>query len=403
MNPSFIQHAFGPNALICHKTEYKDSSIYLHVQTKPEKLVCPVCGSHHIVKYGYVERDFRSVPIGSKSVWLHMKVQKLKCKDCGEIHQEHLKFVTGHRWYTHKFANYVIDLLRMGTLKDVARHLHISWDTVKDIHKNYLENNYAYPDIRGVKNIGIDEFAVKKGHVYKTIVVDLDSGRIIYVGDGKGKDSLVKFWKKVKRQNVNIEHIASDLSPAFTASILENAPKAIHVFDHFHVVKLMNEALDDIRRELWRDEKDLNKRNVIKGTRWLLLANGKDIFDSCHKNRLENALKLNEPLTKAYYLKEDLREIWNQTDKAAAEAKLNDWIKQAQDSGLKQLRKMAGTLMAYRSGILAWYDCRISNGKVEGINNKIKVMKRRAYGFRDDRYLELRLYGLHDATNANVG
>ncbi len=133
------------------------------------------------------------------------------------------------------------------------------------------------------------------------------------------------------------------------------------------------------------------------------MANGADIFDRCHKNRLENALKLNEPLTKAYYLKEDLREIWSQPDKEAAESKLNDWIRQAQDSGLKQLRKMAGTLMAYRSGILAWYDCRISNGKVEGINNKIKVMKRRAYGFRDDRYLELRLYGLHDSINANVG
>lgn len=182
------------------------------------------------------------------------------------------------------------------------------------------------------------------------------------------------------------------------------AKYAVHVFDHFHIVKLMNEHLDDIRRKVYAMEKDVNKRKVLKGTRYLLLGNGEDIFDKQHKTRLDNALAMNEPLSKAYYLKEQLREIWRQTSKEQAESVLNDWVRQARESKIPQLEKMAATLLAYRTGILAWYDCHISTGKVEGINNKIKVRKRNAYGFRDERYFTLRLYALHDCRiTRNVG
>ena len=127
-------------------------------------------------------------------------------------------------------------------------------------------------------------------------------------------------------------------------------------------------------------------------------------FDQQHKTRLDNALAMNEPLSKAYYLKEQLREIWSQISKEEAEAVLDDWVKQARESKIPQLMRMAATLLAHRRGIQAWYDSRISTGKVEGINNKIKVMKRNAYGFRDDRYFTLRLYALHDCRiTRNVG
>ena len=143
-------------------------------------------------------------------------------------------------------------------------------------------------------------------------------------------------------------------------------------------------------------EKDVNKRKVLKGTRYLLLRNGADIFDKEYKTRLDNALDMNKPLSQAYYLKEQLREIWAQVNKEEAETVMLDWVRQARESKVPQLVKMAATVMAHRTGILAWYDCHISTGKVEGINNKIKVMKRTAYGFRDERYFELRLYALHD-------
>ena len=255
-----------------------------------------------------------------------------------------------------------------------------------------------------MENIGIDEFAIRKGHVYRTIVVDLDTGRIIYVGEGKGADALSKFWQKVRKAGITIKHVATDLSTAFIASVMENVPDAVHVFDHFHVTKLMNDALDDIRRKVYAEETDVNKRKVIKGNRYLLLMNGKDVFDGEYRNRLENALAMNEPLSKAYYLKEDLRAIWTQPTKAHALEKLTEWCRQAIDSDVRQLQKMASTIMAYRTGILAWYDCHISTAKVEGINNKIKVMKRSAYGFRDEEYFRLRLYALHDCRiTRNVG
>lgn len=166
--------------------------------------------------------------------------------------------------------------------------------------------------------------------------------------------------------------------------------------DHFHVVKLMNEKIDQLRRQLWHMEKDLNKRKIIKGTRWLLLRNGNDIFDKEYKTRLANALNMNEPLMKAYYLKEDLREIWRQPCKEDAKRAVDDWLGQAFDSKIQPLVKMAQTIRAHKPYILAWYDYPISNGPIEGINNKIKVLKRQMYGFSNDDFFTLKLYSLHD-------
>lgn len=404
MNSSFLYQAWGLYTLECTREEYKGNTIILHVQTKERIKTCPRCGKRHFVKNGYRFRDFVGLPIGGKKVIIRMKVQRYKCKDCDFDQQERIPFATGSRSYTHRFAKYVVDLLRGMTLQDVSNHLGVSWDTVKEIHSTYLERHYSPPSLEGVENIGIDEFAVRKGHVYKTIVVDLDSGRILYVGDGKGTDALTGFWKKVKRKGIRIRYVATDLSTAFIASVMENCPEATLVFDHFHVVKLMNEKLDDIRRKAYNMEKDVNKRKVLKGTRYLLLGNGADIFDKQYRTRLDNALAMNEPLSKAYYLKEQLREIWMQPMKSMAEGVLDDWVRQAEQSRIPQLMKMAVTMKAYRRGILAWYDCHLSTGKVEGINNKIKVMKRNAYGFRDDRYFTLRLYALHDfRITRNVG
>ena len=396
MNSSFLYHAWGLYTHECTREEYKGNTIILHIQAKEREKVCPRCGKRHLVKNGYRFRDFMGLPIGGKKLLIRMKVQRYKCRDCDYDQQERIPFATGSRSYTHRFAKYAVDLLRGMTLQDVSNHLGVSWDTVKEIHSTCLERHYSPPSLEGVENIGIDEFAVRKGHVYKTIVVDLDSGRVLYVGDGKGADALTKFWKKVRRKDIRIKHVATDLSAAFIASVMENCPEAVHVFDHFHVVKLMNEKLDDIRRKVYSMEKDVNKRKVLKGTRYLLLGNGTDIFDKQHKSRLDNALAMNEPLSKAYYLKEQLRQIWMQPVKSMGEDVFDDWVRQAEQSKIPQLQKMAVTMRAYKTGILAWYDCHLSTGKVEGINNKIKVMKRNAYGFRDDKYFTLRLYALHD-------
>lgn len=406
MNSSFLYHAWGLYNHICTHEEYKGNTIILHVEAKERQIECPNCGCRHLVKNGSRMRDFIGLPVGGRKVIIRMKVQRYKCKNkvCDYDRQEHIPFATGSCGYTHRFAKYVVGLLKAMTLKDAANLLGVTWDTIKDIHSRHLEYHYAPPSLDGVDCIGIDEFAVRKGHIYKTIVVDLRSGRILHVGEGKGADALKGFWKRIKRKGIDIKYVATDLSAAFISSVYEHCPNAVHVFDHFHVVKLMNEKLDDIRRVQYNMEKDINKRKVLKGTRYLLLSNGEDIFDKEYKTRLDNALDMNKPLSQAYYLKEQLREFWTQVNKEEAEKVMLDWVSQAKESKVPQLMKMAATIMAHRTGILAWYDCHISTGKVEGINNKIKVMKRNAYGFRDERYFELRLFALHDCRiTRNVG
>lgn len=327
----------------------------------------------------------------------------MSVKDCAYIRQEDVHFLTGKRAYTNRFARLVVELSQMGTIQDVARFLHISWDTVKDIQKRYLQRHYGNQVLTDLEYIGIDEFAVAKGHVYKTIVVNLLTGQVVYIGDGKGSGALDAFWKKIKKCGVEIKAVATDLSAAFIASVMANATNAVLVFDHFHVVKLMNDALDEIRRSLYREEKDLNKRKVLKGTRWLLLCNGKDIFDQDFKSRLDNALKLNEPLMKAYYLKESLKEIWTQMSKEQAVKVMDDWIEQAYQAKIPKLTTFANTLKAHRWGILAWYDYHISTAKLEGINNKIKTMKRQAYGYRDQKFFDLKILAMHDKNYAFSG
>ena len=157
-----------------------------------------------------------------------------------------------------------------------------------------------------------------------------------------------------------------DMSPAYISAVLDHLPKATIVFDHFHVIKLFNDKLSDLRRDLYRETKESLQKAVLKGTRWLLLKNPENLDpEKKEKERLAEALKLNEPLSCAYYLKEDLRQIWLQPNKEIAERVFTDWIKRAQATGIKMLKKFANTLAGYKSGILAYYDYRISSGPLE--------------------------------------
>jgi transposase len=396
MNASIMHKAFGVSKQDCLDMHYEDNNIIIKIQTRKEELCCPRCGSHHVVNNGSTVRRFLSVPIGHSKTYLEMRVQRIKCRDCDCVCQEDIDFAKGKRRHTQFFANMVIDLSRFATIQDIAWFLDVSWDVVRNIQMEFLQKNYGTPNLSELRLIGIDEFAMHKGQIYKTIVLDLETGRIVYVGDGNGKSALDEFWKLLGDKNENIKAVCTDLSSAFTNSVVKHLPNASLVVDHFHVQKLMNEKIDTLRRQMVHMEKDVNKRKVIKGTRWLLLKNGADIFDNVSKNRLDNVLKLNEPLTAAYYLKEDLREIWNQCRKSDAEKVLDEWVQQALDAKVQPLTVMAKTLRAHKPYILAWYDYPLSNGPVEGTNNKIKVLKRQAYGYRNEEFFTLKLYALHD-------
>jgi transposase len=248
---------------------------------------------------------------------------------------------------------------------------------VKDIPKRDLSRRSAKPKLKHLRALAIDEIAVARGHRYLTVVLDLESGAVVFVGDGKGADALKPFGKRLRPSGAAIEAVAMDMSGGYQAAVRVHLPKAVIVFDHFHVVKLFHEKLSDLRRALYREATEVQPKAVLKGTRWLLLKNAENLDEEKdERRRLQEALKLNEPLATAYYLKEDLRRFWEQPGKRFATTFLDGWIRRAEASGIKVLQQMARTLAAHRSGLLAYYDVMISSGPLEGTNNKIKTMKR---------------------------
>ena len=233
--------------------------------------------------------------------------------------------------------------------------------------------------------------------------MDLKSGAVVFVGDGKGADALLPFWKRLRNHKAKIEAVAIDMSPAYQEAVRTNLAAAVIVFDHFHVVKLFNEKLTDLRRAVYNQALG-EQRKVLKGVRWLLLKAAENLSDERdEKTRLKEALELNAPLAMAYYLKEDLRQFWGQANKATAEEFLNDWISRAKATTIRQLLQMAKTLDNHRSGLLAYFDYPISTGPLEGTNNKIKTMKRQVYGFRDIEFFKLKILAIHETELKLVG
>jgi transposase len=344
------------------------------------------------------------LPIGSKPVWIELAVQRVFCLLCQVVRQVKVNFAFWRRSYTRAFERYALELSRHMTIKDVARHLEVSWDVIKDIQQRSLRKRFARPRLHKLKQIAIDEITIGKGHRYLTIVLDLKRGAVVLVGDGKGMEALEPFWPRLRRQKVRIQAVATDLSPAYISAVLTHLPEAVHVFDHFHLIKLYNEGLSELRRQLYHEAANVMHQKVLKGTRWLLLKNPENLDPSRREaERLAAALELNQPLALAYYLKEDLRQSWQQPDKAKAAVILQDWVDRALASGIRMLMKFAKTLALYRTGILAWYDYPISTGPLEGTNNKIKPMKRQAYGFRDLEFFKLKILALHETRYALVG
>ena len=281
----------------------------------------------------------------------------------------------------------------------------MSWDVVKDIQKRWLNRRHRLPRLKGVRHIAIDEISIGDGQRYLTVVLDLDSGKVLLVGDGKGADALIPFWKRVWRcKQCKIRPVAIDMSRAYISAVSAKLPKARIVFDRFHIVKLCNDMLTKLRRAMYREATGQLHKDVLKGTRWLLLKNPENIVPSRDEGkRLQEALALNAPLAKAYCMKDELRQLWAMPGKEQAERFLLGWIQRAEASGIRLLKKFAHTLALHRRGILAWYDAPISTGPLEGTNTRIRVMQRQAYGFRDTEFFKLKIMALHETKYALVG
>lgn len=403
MSTSLLYHGWGVRGYEYVRTEYSDGRLAFTIQQDSATLRCACCGSDRVIRSGQVERRFRAPPAGSKSVSIVLAIPRLNCSACGKVRQVKVGFADERRSYTHGFERYALDLCGRMTIQDVAYHLNVSWDVIKDIHMRHLGRHFGKPRLTALTQIAIDEISIGKGHRYLTVVLDLESGAVVFVGEGKSAESLGPFWRRLRSSGAKVQAVATDMSPAYIDAVTRNLPRAVLVFDHFHVIKLFNDKLSDLRRQVHHEASVMQKK-VLKGSRWLLLKNPDNLDEKRdERKRLDEALELNKPLATAYYLKEDLRQLWEQADKSAAEKFLDDWIKRAEASEITMLKKFARTLTLRRRGLLAWYDHPISTGPLEGTNNKIKTLQRQAYGFRDREYFTLRIYGLHEVKYALVG
>jgi transposase len=283
----------------------------------------------------------------------------------------------------------------------VADDTLLSWNTVKTIVKNHLAKEYGKPLLKGVRYLGIDEIHRGKKSRFFTIVIDLEDGRILWAKPGRDKAALRGFWRRLRLSKAKIQAVATDMSAVYWSAVLEHLPDAALVFDKFHVIKLMNERLDDLRRQMVREAEGPLKLK-IKGTRFLLLRNHENL-QADQIPKLERALKLNEPLFIGWYLKEELRELWNQSSRQKMEALLKDWCQKAEETHIGQLIKMAKTLRTHSSGILAYARHQITSGRMEGINNKIKTLTKRSYGFHDENFFILKLLSLHHSKYKLLG
>lgn len=393
MSTSVLYHAFNLKGITYRATRFKGDVIEYFADVKEEYIRCPKCGQRQYTFKGQKTRSFHLGPIGRKKCFLVLSLHRIKCSTCGALWWPSLPFMVGKHRFARSFALIVLDLLRFGTIRWVADYLGVGWDMIKEIHKLKLQSLYRNIHLHKVRYIGIDEFSIRKGHEYMTTVMDLSEGRIIYATEGKGKEGLSPFLKKLARKGKKLRAVAMDMGISFFSAVREALPNVDIVFDHYHIMALMNQGIENLRRDQQKELDDIGKQ-TLKGNRFLLLRNY-DSLKPNHKERLDALMQANQPLFVMHSMKEQLRLFWEIPNYMQAVTFLDTWCKDAMLSGIKQLTKVAKTLSGYRTAILNYFKHRITNAALEGTNNKIKTLKRQAYGFRDMEYFKLRLYHLH--------
>lgn len=382
---------------------------------------CPDCGSFHVHLHDWGFRSWRSAPIGVTRVFISMWVPRVKCQHCGACRRINVKFAAGKTHHTKAYERYAANLLQFMTPQDFARQEKLAWDTAFAIDLRRLKKVPRVP-LSSVSRIAIDEIYLGKLHGFMTVVLDLTSKQVIYCRSGRGSEALLPFVKQLRKSQAKIQAVAIDMAGGYIKAVKEFLPEAKLVFDRFHIVKRMNEKLTELRRDEYVKATCRKDKDILKGTRWLLLRKNNSISQPKSKlpgsktarfaaeqrrladqSRLQAALDLNQNLATAYIMKGELDLIWEFETKAEAEDFLRGWCRRAAQTEIRVLETMANTLLKHVREIVNWYDEEISTGPLEGTNNKIKLLQRRAYGYRNKQHLILRIQTLHTTRTVLTG
>jgi transposase len=333
------------------------------------------------------------LPCADHRIYLDLEVRRVDCRRCGAVKRERLDFLVENALHTKRFALYVGRRCRSGTIRDVAAELHLDWQTVKRLEMDYMREQIRRVGTPGPKVIGIDEISIRKGHTYRIVVSDLERRRPIWFGgDDRSEASMDQFYRFLgKKKAKRIRLAVMDMWKAFRNSTHQHAPQAAILFDKFHVMKHLGEALDKIRKAEYARLGD-KQRRFIKGQKYTLLSHPQNLTGTARKN-LKLLLAANKRLNTAYLLKESFGQLWDYNREPWARRFFDNWRASLKWQRLKPYEKFAEMIERHWDGLAAYCkpENKVSLGFVEGLNNKIRVMQRRAYGLRDEEYLRLKV------------
>ena len=352
--------------------------------------VCARCGAFTRRVHSQRDRLIRDLDMVGMRVWLHCHIRSLFCPTCQRVRVEWLKFIDVGQRVTKRMARYVYELCKILPISDVARHTGLNHKTIKAIDKLFLREEFGKIDFSQVRILAVDEVSERKGHRYLTIVMDYETGRVLYVGRKRRARTLKRFFHMLsRRQRRRIKAVAMDMWDPYIKAVRHYCPEAKIVFDLFHVKREFGKQINKVRNREYRRASEEGK-GVLRGSKFLLLSN-RDRLSRRQVVRLEQLLQLNERMAIMYVLKDQLNVIWNQATVRKCLEALNNWVNMARQSMIREVIAFAKKLMRYAYGVVNHALFPIHTGKSEGINNKIKVIKRRSYGFRDSEYFSLKI------------
>ena len=352
---------------------------------------CPECGKSFRRYYDRPWVRLRDLDISRHRVYVWVSRYRVRCPQCG-VRRVESRIARHHARCTRRFERWLFTLTKSMPVKDVSELARIDWRTVKEAEIRYIVGLLRKRDLNGITDLGIDEVSEKKGHRYLTLVTDTVKRRVIWVGRGRDRAVLKKFFKWFgKKRTRRIRCVVIDMHDPYELEIRKRCPRAALIYDHFHVIKPLSMAIDNIRRRL-QSELPPAGRRYLKGSRYLLLRNRENLTAKQHI-RLQDLLRLpaNETLNAAYILKEDLRVIFRRQAPKRARAELRDWKHRVRESKIPELLKYVQMLDRRRFGILNFFKHRKTNGLSEGFNNVVKTVKKSAYGFHDWQYFRLKI------------
>jgi transposase len=335
----------------------------------------------------------RDLSCGTYRIYLEFEVRRVCCRSCQAVKRERLSLLADGALHTKRFAYYVGRRCRSATIKDIAAELHLGWDSVKELDKQYMRAQLAKAGTPGPKVIGIDEISIRKGHTYRIVVSDLIRTRPIWFGgEDRSEASMATFYEWLgTRKKARIRLAVMDMWKPFRNATTTHAPQAAILFDKFHIMRHLGAALDTVRKREYTRLSGTQRR-FIKGQKYTLLSHRENLTLE-GRQALKTLLAANKRLNTAYLLKESFGQLWSYEREGWARRFFENWRAALKWQRLGPYETFAEMIDRHWDGIAAYCkpENKVSLGFVEGLNNKIRVMQRRAYGLRDEEYLRLKI------------